>query len=223
MTVQPDGGVLVGGSFQSINGQFRPGLARFYGAPSQPVVQFVSNQDPNTGLYSADISVNETAGIATITVQRLGDTTGAVAVNYATSNGTATAGLNYVATSGTLAFAPLEASKTISIPILDDHQVRNDLQFQLALSNLEGGGVLGLRRLTVTVQNADLGFLPGGITRQTNRQVSLSLSASGAIHYVVEASTNLTDWVALATNILTLTDSEAPRLNKRFYRARLLP
>jgi hypothetical protein len=43
-----------------------------------------------------------------------------VSVNYATSNGTATAGLDYTAESGTLTFAPGQTSQSIKIPILDD-------------------------------------------------------------------------------------------------------
>ena len=43
-----------------------------------------------------------------------------VTVHYATSDGTATAGADYTATSGTLTFAVGDTSKTVSVPITDD-------------------------------------------------------------------------------------------------------
>ena len=43
-----------------------------------------------------------------------------IAVDYATSDGTATAGEDYTATSGTLSFAPGDRSNTVSVPQLDD-------------------------------------------------------------------------------------------------------
>ena len=43
-----------------------------------------------------------------------------VTVDYATSDGTATAGEDYTATSGTLTFTAGETTKTISVPIIDD-------------------------------------------------------------------------------------------------------
>jgi len=228
MAVQPDGNVLIGGSFYNINlnngadSIVRPGIARLYGNPGQPRIQFVSTQDPNTGIFSADITVNENAGVAIATVQRVGDTSNALTVDYATSDGTAKAGLNYVAANGALAFAALEVSKTINIPVLDDHLARYDLQFRVALSHPTSGGALGLSTLTVTVRNPDIGFSADGITRQANGQVTLSLYAPDSAHYVLEGSSNLTDWVQLGTNVLTFTDTTAPMLNQRFYRARLL-
>ena len=43
-----------------------------------------------------------------------------VTVRYRTSDGTATAGSDYVRTSGTLTFTANETSKTVSVPVLDD-------------------------------------------------------------------------------------------------------
>ena len=55
---------------------------------------------------SADTySVAEDGGTLTVTVDRVGGSAGAVSVDYATADGTATAGLDYTAASGTLTFA----------------------------------------------------------------------------------------------------------------------
>ena len=43
-----------------------------------------------------------------------------VTVNYATANGTATAGMDYLATTGTLTFAPGQTTKTIAVTVMGD-------------------------------------------------------------------------------------------------------
>ena len=58
----------------------------------------------------------------------------ATAVDYATSNGTAMAGSDYTLTSGTLAFGPLETSKTVSVPVLDDAVDEGSETMSLTLS-----------------------------------------------------------------------------------------
>ena len=58
-----------------------------------------------------------------------------VAVNYATADGTATAGSDYQATSGTLTFAPGETSKTITVLVNGDTTVEPDETFFVNLSN----------------------------------------------------------------------------------------
>jgi hypothetical protein len=59
----------------------------------------------------------------------------AVTVKYATSNGTATAGSDYIATSGTLTFASGETSKTVFVSVVGDTDVESDENFQVNLSD----------------------------------------------------------------------------------------
>src|SRR5262249_23987185 len=68
-------------------------------------------------------TVNKTQRTATITVTRIGDSNVPVTVHYATSDGTATAGSDYTAVSGTLSFGIGETSKTFTVPIIDDTAV----------------------------------------------------------------------------------------------------
>ena len=62
----------------------------------------------------------------------------AVKVDYATADGTATAGEDYTAASGTLTFEPGEKVKTISIPVLDGGGSDSGETFELRLSNALG-------------------------------------------------------------------------------------
>jgi hypothetical protein len=93
---------------------------------------------------SSGYTVAENAGTATITVNRLGGSHGAVQVNYATtSGGTAVAGQDYTSASGTLSWADGDASaKTFNVTILDDQQAETNLTIFLALSGPTGGASL---------------------------------------------------------------------------------
>jgi DNA/RNA endonuclease G (NUC1) len=93
---------------------------------------------------AATYSVAENGGSATITVSRTGGSDGAVSVNYATSNGTATSGSDYTATSGTLNFASGDAAnKTFTVPVIDDVIYEGNETVNLALSSPTGGATLG--------------------------------------------------------------------------------
>ncbi len=61
-----------------------------------------------------------------------------VSVDYATEDGTATAGADYTATSGTLTFAAGETAKTVSVPVLDDAIDEGKETMRLLLSNPRG-------------------------------------------------------------------------------------
>ena len=77
-----------------------------------------------------------------------------VTVDYATADGTATAGEDYTATSGTLTFAAGERVKTVSVPILDDGHDEGHETFLLRLSNVVGARE-GDLEATGTIENTD--------------------------------------------------------------------
>jgi len=72
---------------------------------------------------------------ATFTVTLSQASTQTVTVQYATSNGTATAGSDFTAATGTLTFAPGETSKTITVNITGDTTSEPDETFSILLSN----------------------------------------------------------------------------------------
>ena len=75
-----------------------------------------------------------------------------VTVDYATADGTATAGEDYTATSGTLTFQAGETTKTISVPIIDDTVNDRGETFTLTLSNASGAD-LGDAEATGTIRD----------------------------------------------------------------------
>jgi len=91
---------------------------------------------------SASYSVRVRKPNAVITVLRSGPLDATVAVSYATSDGTARAGVNYVAASGTLTFGPGVTKQTFKVQILRGPAGQGPVTVNLTLSNPRGA-VLG--------------------------------------------------------------------------------
>ncbi len=86
----------------------------------------------------AEYSIEEAENTAKITVVRNGNTNKTVSVDYATSDDSARAGLDYTAVSGTLTFAPGETTKTFNIPLIDDTLPELNEALTINLSNSVG-------------------------------------------------------------------------------------
>ena len=80
--------------------------------------------------------------------------TESVTVDYATADGTARAGEDYLAASGTLVFAPGETGKTVAVAVLDDAVDEGEETFMLRLSNASGA-VLADAEGVGTIVNSD--------------------------------------------------------------------
>ncbi len=80
-----------------------------------------------------------------------------VTVRYATADGTATAGADYVAASGTLTFAPGETVQNIPVAAIDDTADEPDETFTVTLSDPSDGVLLSPdRTTTVTIADDDI-------------------------------------------------------------------
>jgi hypothetical protein len=127
-------------------------------APGQDAVaqdDFVYGE-PLPGLVAfqtAEARVDEDAATAALTVTRQGDRTGTATVSYATADGSAKAGQDYAAKSGTVTFAPGETSKQIKIAISADTANESDETFSVALSNASGAALAAPRTETITIQD----------------------------------------------------------------------
>ena len=109
-------------------------------------------------LSVADAKVDEAQGatldfVVTLSRARTASTT----VDYATSDGTATAGADYTAASGTLTFAASETEKTVSVAVLDDALDEGSETLTLTLSNPAPSSVrLSDAEATGTIHNTDM-------------------------------------------------------------------
>jgi hypothetical protein len=99
---------------------------------------------PGTLALSATSYVaSQPASSVTIVVNRSGGSSGAVSVGYSTSNGTATAGAEYTASSGTLTWADGDAAaKSIAVP-LSATAFAGSRNFTVTLSAPSGSATLG--------------------------------------------------------------------------------
>jgi Calx-beta domain/Domain of unknown function (DUF4114) len=100
-------------------------------------------------------NAGDPANSATFQVQLSGKSATNITVNYTTTNGTATAGSDYTATSGQLTFlAGSTTAQTITVPITPDNNVEPDETFTVQLSNPVGASI-GSSLATATILNDD--------------------------------------------------------------------
>jgi methionine-rich copper-binding protein CopC len=93
-------------------------------------------------IFVSDVVADEKVGTASFVV-RLGDTqdkqgsssNSTVTVDYTTADGTAIAGSDYLASNGTLIFAPGDSVKTVVVDLVDDNLTELAENFRLNLSN----------------------------------------------------------------------------------------
>jgi ribosomal protein L35AE/L33A len=102
---------------------------------AQGVATIVNDDAPQLSIGNATATEGNTGSVnATFTVTLSQASTQTVTVNYATANGTATAGADYTTTSGQLTFAPGVTSRTINIPVLGDTLDEPNETFTVTLS-----------------------------------------------------------------------------------------
>ena len=104
----------------------------------------IADDDGVASLSIGDTSVTEgnsgtTNAIFTVTLS--GTSSQTVTVNYATSDGTAAAGSDYTATSGTLTFPPGTTTQTLSVPVIGDTLVEGNEFFNVTLNNATNANI----------------------------------------------------------------------------------
>lgn len=117
----------------------------------------INDNDPEPAISINDVTVTEgNSGTtnAAFTVSLSNPSSQTVTVNYATANNTATAGSDYVATSGTLTFSPLEVTKTVNVTVNGDTTNEPNETFNVNLS-LPANATLGDSQGVGTITNDD--------------------------------------------------------------------
>ncbi|HEX6046526.1 MAG TPA: Calx-beta domain-containing protein, partial [Pyrinomonadaceae bacterium] len=129
-------------------------------------------------------TVNEDVGSIVVTVLRNGGTSGTLAVDYVTLDGTTTAGQDYTAVSGTLVFNEGETSKSFQIQINNDTTLEPDETFMVFL-NAPGASVGVPGRQTITLQ--DRSTLPTLLVDSATSSIVVNEGNSGTTDAVFVA------------------------------------
>jgi len=132
-------------------GGFGDVFRRDLGAPPPP-------PPPPSVSIGADQSALEGIANHTFEVTLSAADARAIAVDWRTADGTATAGEDYRAASGQVTFAPGQTTAFISVDVLNDSVREPDETFSIELSNPQNA-TLGRARAQVTIVNDDL-FAP---------------------------------------------------------------
>lgn len=114
---------------------------------------------PQTVAVSNAVVTEGNIGTSTVTfaVTRQGGAAGALSVGYSTVDGTATAGADYIATSGTLTFAPGQTTQNVTVTVNGDFGFESNETFFLQLTSLtsNSGAVIGNSSGVATITNDD--------------------------------------------------------------------
>ncbi|MEA3010622.1 MAG: hypothetical protein QOJ91_2314 [Sphingomonadales bacterium] len=113
-------------------------------------------------------------GSLVFTVTKAGGAAGTYGVSFATASGTAVAGSDYNAATGTLTFAATDPStKTISVTTINDAAVESSETLTVGLSAATGGATIGGAQGTGTIVDNDAAPVCNG--------VSFTIASNGAV------------------------------------------
>jgi uncharacterized delta-60 repeat protein len=194
LIIQPNDQMLViGGAFTQFQSQAKYHIARIFGGSVTGSGAFE--------FTSAGYQVGENGVSAVIKVRRTGATSGPnpdgsgdISVDFATSDVTAQAGINYVGVTNSLVFPPGEVLKTMFIPVMNDSNITANLTVNLTLSNPTPPAGLGDQPTAVlTIINVDI---VGGNPRFKFSSSTYTVSKSGVSATITVLRTGFTNNVA---------------------------
>jgi len=134
-------------------------------ASDPTIIAWLNERDPNWattqtpcpgfGFTTLTVEIAENAGTVTLTVRRGGETNGTLEVDYATADGTALEGTDYVGATGRLTWLDGDSSnKTLTITLIDNTDRYGNKTFTVTLSDPTSGA--DLETATVTIIDDDI-------------------------------------------------------------------
>jgi len=158
VTFQPDGRLVIAGSFTDVEGVPRRSIARLFDSSSQAVFHFAT----------PSYSTSETNPTAVVQIVRGGLSNSKESVGLRTIDDRALAGSDYVGQTGRVEFAPGERFKSVAIPLINDALgAEADEEFTVTLENPGPGGLIGTPRNAIISihddDHLDPTFNPGAV------------------------------------------------------------
>ncbi len=144
---------------------------------------------PTVDFSSSTYSGAENGGAITVTVNMNRTSSSTITVDYASSNGTATAGSDYTSVNGTLSFSPGQTSKTFTVTPIDDPVIESNETLFLALSGASNA-TIGTTNNTATLSITDD---DGSICSSPNLSIPDNNTGGVTDSLVVSGSGSLSD------------------------------
>jgi hypothetical protein len=168
---------------------------------------------------------NAGSASATFTVTLSASSTAPVSVVYATSSGSATAGVDYTPTSGTLTFEPGATSKALTVSVTGDRIAEADETFFVELSNSSNAGIAASVGVgTITDDEPRIGMNNVSLVEGANKQTTLfTFTITLSVAYDQELpfrSTPRMDLPMPARIISPSQEASLSNLTKQAYRSR---
>jgi chitinase len=158
------------------------------GAVKTSTVTITNDDLPTVSISPVSVSVvegNSGSKAVTFTVSLSQAAGSTVTVGYATANGSATAGQDYTAASGTVTFTAGQTSQQVSVTVAGDAAIEADETFTLTLSAPLGASLGAVKTSTVTITNDDL---PAVSISPVSVSVAEGNSGSKAVTFTVSLS-----------------------------------
>ncbi len=156
---------LLGAYYADVGGNVDHGAGYVFKRAEMGAETFWSQQAKLTGLTDCTLqlaasaySVLDNERSVTLTVTRANGTDGAASVSFQTTDGTACAGTDYTATSGTLTWTDgSSASQSITVPILSRSGAQSSRAFTVNLFAASGATLGAISSATVTINAVAVG------------------------------------------------------------------
>lgn len=195
---------------------------------SNAIVTIADNDLPTISIGDVTVAEgNSGSANATFAISLSTPATVTVTVNYTTANGTATAGSDYVAATGSITFAAGSTGGALAVAVIGDTALESNETFFVNLSGAINA-TISRGQATCTINNDDL---PPASTSlrlaptADNRAFALTITGQPGAQLAIEASADLKSWSQIATvtnvtGVVQYLDSRIPTLTRRFYRIR---
>lgn len=185
-------GLLCSGFFVHASGLAVPGLVRILldNAPRRAFAW-------SGGTRYQRIEGWESESAVELSLVRLGDTSAPGTIDFATLDGSAQAGNNYVATQGTVRFEPFEVEKRLRIPLIDNALFQGAPAFSIALNNPSDPAAALPPPVSVPIYDDDAGIVSESVRMTVEGSFQFTLCLPARKGHVLERSSDLHTWVPI--------------------------
>ncbi len=196
-----------GDGLKTVYAQFKDAVDNISATVSDTITLDTS-PPPVASFSAASYSASEGGASAHVTVNLSAPSTKTVTIQYASSDGTATAGSDYTAVSGTLTFAAGVTNQNFDVPVSNDSVVELNETVQLSLSNPTNATVGPPATLTIMDDDSPVVSFASGTFNVNENQATgaLTVSLSAASGRVLTVNFTTSNGSATAGSDYTATN-----------------